>query len=429
MSRPTNIECQLLARGVEVADASIAHVHLVVVVNRFPTLSESFIFKKVMELRARGVDVHVLVHSHSNDRGHYTMPINQHDVGVVYSPLADGLTHLPFALLSLIARNPIRTTGLLRRALAQYGPSRCAIRAWVQALPLVLGDYNLIHFEFSGLAASYLDALPLLAPAKIIVSCRGASEQITPLIRPERALELRRVFAQASRVHCVTADMLRSVQQYGLLPEQGFVNYPSIDVELFRRRHPYIGRTSGTYRLLSVGRLHWKKGLEYAILTVRVLLDEGYDICYEIIGSGQEEERLRFMIRELGLEGHVHLKGAQSAEDVRLALEEADIYLLPSVSEGLSNAALEAMAMEIPVIVTEVGGMAEAITDGCEGYLVPPWQSHPMAEKIRTLIGDVDLRCRMGQAGRGRVEAQFNLQHQINVFIDQYQSLINTDER
>jgi colanic acid/amylovoran biosynthesis glycosyltransferase len=411
------------------ANANVAHIRLAVVVNRFPALSESFIFKKVMGLRARGVDVHVLAHSHSDDREHYSVPLNQYELRVIYSPLADGITNLPFALLSLIARNPIRTIHLFRRAVVCYGATRRAIRAWVQALPLVLGNYNLIHFEFSGLAASYLDALPLLEPAKIIVSCRGAAEQITPLIRPERTIELRRVFAQVSRVHCVSADMLHSVQQYGLVPNQAFVNYPSIDINLFQRSQPYIGRKSGPCRLLSVGRLHWKKGLECAILAVRALLDEGHDICYEIIGSGQEEERLRFMIRELGLEGQVCLKGAKTAEDVRLALEEADIYLLPSVSEGLSNAVLEAMAMEIPVIATEVGGMAEAITDGCEGYLVPPWQPQPMAEKIRMLIADADLRCQMGQAGRRRVVEQFNLQHQVDIFIDQYQQLLNVDKR
>jgi hypothetical protein len=78
------------------------------------------------------------------------------------------------------------------------------MRAFLLALPIKQSDYDIIHFEMSGIAVAYLDALPLLKPAKLVTSCRGAAEQITPLIDPTRGEKLRQVFKEMDLVHCVS---------------------------------------------------------------------------------------------------------------------------------------------------------------------------------------------------------------------------------
>jgi glycosyltransferase involved in cell wall biosynthesis len=87
------------------------------------------------------------------------------------------------------------------------------------------------------------------------------------------------------------------------------------------------------------------------------------------------------------------------------------------LSEGLSNAALEAMACGLPVVTTDCGGMPEAITDGVEGFVVPLRDPHAMAKALSALASDVELRRRMGKAGRDRVLKQFTLGRQIEEFV------------
>ncbi|MGH7720995.1 MAG: glycosyltransferase, partial [Gemmatimonadaceae bacterium] len=306
-------------------------------------------------------------------------------------------------------------------ARARSGTGSRSLRAWALGLPLAAGEFDIVHFEYSGIAVSYLDVLSLLAPAKLIVSCRGAAEQITPLVDAKRAEGLRAMFAVVDRVHCVSNDMVDTVRQYGLDPRRAFVNYPSIDLGEFRRLRPYRAATEGPVRIVSTGRLHWKKGFEYALLAVRKLLDAGHDVSYAILGGGPEEERLRVTISDLRLAGCVELRGRQPSGAVRSALEEADIYLLPSVSEGLSNAALEAMAMELPVVSTSAGGMAEAIDDGLEGLLVPTRDADALARRIEDLLRDPGRRAEMGRAGRRRVERQFSLEGQTARFVEEYE--------
>jgi colanic acid/amylovoran biosynthesis glycosyltransferase len=398
-------------------------MRLAVVVNAFPTASETFIFNKVQGLRRAGMDVTVVANAPSRDTDLFAARIAGNVPPVVLAPTVVGPRQLPLRLAAQLRRSPRGSLRLWEQARTRYGSTRRAARAWARALPLALGGFDLIHFEYSGLAVAYLDVLPLLAPARLLTSCRGAAEQITPLVDPGRAERLREVFAAVDRVHCVSEDMLRTVEGYGLVRSKAFVNHPSIDAAQFRRERPYPMRGTGPFRLVSTGRLHWKKGFEYALLAVRRLLDVGTDVTYDIIGAGGEEEKLRFAIHDLRLGDRVRLVGRKSAEEVREALEDADVYLLPSLSEGLSNAALEAMAMALPVVSTTAGGMEEAIVDGRDGLLVLSRDPEAIAGAVLRLLSDAELRERMGQAARRRIEDHFNLARQIACFVEEYRML------
>src|SRR5690606_30861386 len=122
----------------------------------------------------------------------------------------------------LLVRQPGLAILLLREAVRLYGSTGRAVRAWLRALPLQAGRFNLVHFVYSGLAVSYRDVLPLLHGPKILMSCRGAAEQITPFVLPERAAALKQVFEYMDRVHCVSDDMLRTVASFGLDPGRAF---------------------------------------------------------------------------------------------------------------------------------------------------------------------------------------------------------------
>ena len=398
-------------------------MRVAIVVNGFPTLSESFIFNKVRGLQAAGVDTTVLVHQKKNDMLLFRDGTGETADRVVRALISGGTTESMRRTAAWVARRPGPATELWKSAQNLYGGGGRAIRAWLKALPLATKPYDCIHFEFSGIAVAYLDAMPLLRPASLIVSCRGSAEQIKPLTNPERAAGLNKVFSLVDRVHCVSHNMVETTKGYGLDPSKTFVNHPAIDLATFSRSRPYANKKTGPYCLVSTGRLHWKKGFEYGLAATRALLDEGYQVFYEIIGGGAEEEHLRFTIHDLALQDHVRLRGRLTAEEIRTTLEQADVYLSPSLSEGLSNSVLEAMAMELPVVATGIGGMNEAITDGSEGLLVPARQPVEMAARIEHLLEHHELRRRIGRAARRRIEQSFDLRKQVQQFVSEYASL------
>jgi glycosyltransferase involved in cell wall biosynthesis len=101
----------------------------------------------------------------------------------------------------------------------------------------------------------------------------------------------------------------------------------------------------------------------------------------------------------------------------------ADVFLLASLSEGISNAVLEAMACGITVVTTNCGGMAEAVTDGIEGFVVPVRDPCSMAHRLEKLATDRELCRRMGLAARDRIVREFTLTRQAESFVSLYSHL------
>ena len=249
----------------------------------------------------------------------------------------------------------------------------------------------------------------------VVVSCRGAQVNVAPW-NPDRAA-LRRglpeAFARATAVHCVSDAILREATAFGLDPAKATVIRPAVDLGRFSPSSPPAG---STLRLISVGRLQWRKGYEYALLAVRRLVDAGHRVTYEIVGDEADGGATRHAVHDLDLTAVVTLTPPVGRDEVAHRLRAADVLVLPSLSEGIANAALEAMASARPVVVTDCGGMAEAVTDGIEGRLVPTRDPAALADAIATLAGQPDRARSMGLAGRARVERAHDLRQQVDAF-------------
>jgi glycosyltransferase involved in cell wall biosynthesis len=159
------------------------------------------------------------------------------------------------------------------------------------------------------------------------------------------------------------------------------------------------------------------------LLAFRRLLDTGVRARLSIVGSGNEEQRIRFTTHDLGLEPHVTMHGALRPGGVRALLDDADLFVHSSLGEGISNGVLEAMASGLPVVTTDCGGMREAVTDGREGFVVPVRDVAAMSAALAALAGDAGLRQRMGHAARATVERDFALEQQVASFASLYQEL------
>lgn len=125
-----------------------------------------------------------------------------------------------------------------------------------------------------------------------------------------------------------------------------------------------------------------------------------------IAGADEMPPEPAQLARSLGLEGAIHLLGRRS--DMPEVLSAFDVFVLPSESEGMSNAILEAMAMRLPVVVTAVGGAPVVVEEGTSGFLVDYPDSASMADRLGCLFADPALRDRVGEAARRRVVAEYS---------------------
>ena len=392
---------------------------------RWPPDYQPFIAGRLRALAAAGVQVTVVTSYHGRFDPSL-MPFAR----IVRLPSARE-SAIPLvartALYSALVLKRPRFAARLARVCWSRGRSfRGFARCWSNAVPLVTAPVDIVHFEWNAQAAS-TDWLPDLLGVPFVVSCRGRQVNIVPnLPGPEgNREELAETFSRAALVHGVCHDILREAETLGMAPEKGRVVYTSVDSDFF---HPTVraGRAEGEpIRLLNVGVSMWRKGYEYLLLALREALDRGIDAQLDIVDfDGPERDRAQYTITDLGLEGKVNIVGTLTPEGVREALWASDIFILSALSEGISNAVIEAMACGLPVITTDCGGMREAVTEGMEGLIVPTRDPVAIAQAIVHLARDPALRAAMGRAGRTRVERDFQPAAQAKQFLAIYEEAL-----
>lgn len=395
-------------------------MHIKLVVNSFPVVSETFLFNLVVGLQAKGYQVSVCALSSSNHLHFYQTRLNEWSAEIDVMPyVVTGITKW-FKLLFILLRNLdlvffSRPEGIKKKLLRK-----------IQEIYLLKGNPDIIHFAYSGIAVSLIDCISMLKlkGVKIVISCRGSAEKVRPIIEPKRKDELRLLFTLCDKVHCVSKDMMKNLQKYGLEESQSFINYPSVDVDYFNREKPYIIKQNQKIKIVTTGRLHFQKGYVYSLHAMKMLKDAGCDFEYKIIGDGPDKHMLQYIISEFGLEKEVILTGKVSSKEVKEILLESDIFILPSLYEGIANAALEAMALQIPLVTTRSGGMAEVITHRVNGILVERFNGIEIFNGIKELIENPELRKKVSDESRNVINEIFNTKNQIIKFDDFYKKVL-----
>jgi glycosyltransferase involved in cell wall biosynthesis len=171
------------------------------------------------------------------------------------------------------------------------------------------------------------------------------------------------------------------------------------------RSAPPARRNRKLLRVVAVGRLKAPKDFLTLVRAVAALPPESCELL--IVGEGPDRARLETEIDRLGVAQRVRLAGERS--DVPELLADADVFVLSSASEGMPISVLEAMAAGLPVVASRVGGLPELVPDGEAGLLVAPGDTEGLAEALRRLIADPQLRRRLGDAGHAQVRERFDL--------------------
>lgn len=265
---------------------------------------------------------------------------------------------------------------------------------------------DIIHLQWPSVLPWFEEALTL-QEIPIILSQRGFHINVRPFVDEENFKYLRSWYPKIAGFHSVSWAIASNGDKIWNGPGKiDRVVYTGLPLKEFPFSEKY--NRSEPLKLLSVGRAHWVKAYEYALESCRILKRMDISFHYSIIGGAGEEE-LQFLISDMDLQDCVSLVGRVSQEEVYRSMQEASLLLMPSVEEGLPNVVVEAMALGLPVLSTDCGGVPELIEDGKEGWIVPIRDPEAMAEAVVAFSQlSLDKIEEIRKTARKKVEAQHN---------------------
>lgn len=303
---------------------------------------------------------------------------------------------------------------------------RFVVSPFALAAAIVRHDAEIVHINTSLNAKAYWrDVVYLLAAklcgARVVYQVHGGSLKV--FASKPLTTAFVRWAARWPDVIVVLSQVERDAWR-AIAPTQLVEALPNgIDGTPYQR---YNRSHSGVLRLIYIGRLASAKGLDETIEGLRLAKSRGVAARLVIAGTGPEESRLRGLVREAQLHNEVVFAGAAYGDDKARLLAEADALMLPSYSEGLPYALLEAMAAGVVPVVTPVGAIPDVVKDGEHGVLVPVRDAEALARALAGLSADRMALARMGAACRKRVASGYSIERVAKDFSELYWGLCAT---
>ena len=291
---------------------------------------------------------------------------------------------------------------------------RLAMSPFLLAATIIFRHASVVHINTSLNTRAYWRDLVYLAVAKAL----GARVlyQVHGGELPQRFFRKSALLAALLRRTLLVPDLVVVLAQCELaayrdfVPEQRVVALPNgIDCRPFATVPLVRSNPEQPLHLLYIGRVAREKGMYEMLQGVRLAHELGVDTRLIVAGHGAEEGRLRRYAQALGIAARVCFIGPVFGADKVKLLSGSDVLLLPSYSEGLPYALLEAMAAGIPVVATPVGAIPDVMSDGIHGFLVPQRDGKAIAEALAVLAGDRERLSWMSRACKRRIRAAFSI--------------------
>ena len=316
--------------------------------------------------------------------------------------------------------------GALARALSEAGVevALLARRRWSPRLnPALLAELaRTIRRERIALVHAYLFAMGLhgslagrLAGVPVLVSVRNEHYDFATR---RRRLAYRLMGRLGCRFSAVSASVAERLERACGVPAAQITHLPN-GVDLARysprlgaaRARAALGLAPEMFTIGTVARLEKVKGIAYLLAAVPDLERAAGPVQVAIAGNGGLRKALERQAAGLGGKSRVVFLGHR--RDSEVVLEALDAFALPSLSEGMSNALLQAMAMGVPCVATAVGGNPEVLGGGAAGLLVPPADAGALARALASLIASPGRRAALGAAARAEVERSYSVERMV----------------
>jgi colanic acid/amylovoran biosynthesis glycosyltransferase len=409
-------------------------VRIAFLVNEFPVISETFILDQISWLIEHGCEVDIYTHRlHDRSGAHPEVAIHaMMDHAFQLSPpsaaseparIARAIREIAFAL----PRNP----GVVARTLSPtwYGTEAFSFRPFYRALPfLARKPYDVVHAHFgpNGILGAELKDLGVLR-CPVLTQFHGYD--VSSYVRDKANGVYRNLFAKSDRLLCVSERIRARVIELGGDRQKTRIHHTGVKVRNIAFTTHVSDADGGDIRLLTVGRLVEKKGVEFGLRAVAQLRHEYPNLSYTIVGDGPERDALTSLARELSLDRHVSFVGAKTRDTVAALMRDSLILLAPSVSarngdeEGIPVVLMEALAAGLPVVSTTHAGIPELVSHGVSGLLASERDPEALADHVRFLITHPGERQSMALAGRRAVERGFDVDALNAQLLVQYQEI------
>jgi glycosyltransferase involved in cell wall biosynthesis len=280
---------------------------------------------------------------------------------------------------------------------------------------------HLFHANLLGVIAGKMAGVPVIVATRQSVDIGGRwREWINhwAMRLPDKVVAVSEEVRQAENLRSRT-ESSKIITIPNSVPFQVFDNVNQSKVSRLRRNWDF---DNGIPVIGTVGRFVEPKGYPHLLDAMVRIQAHLPDVKVLLVGDGVLRRPMEEKAEALGLSDAVIFTGIR--RDVPEILALLDVFVLPSLWEGLPIALLEAMAAGLPVVATRVGGVPEVVVDGVTGLLVPPRDPEALSEAILTLLQDPDLRQKMGQAGQDRVREYFSVERMVKRTENLYASLL-----
>jgi len=274
-----------------------------------------------------------------------------------------------------------------------------------------------LHFGFASHAVGRENIAKAIG-AKMAVSFRGYDIDTYPL----KHLNCYHLLSKkVDKIHSISSYLLNKSYTIGFdkkTPSQ--IITPAVDSLKTNRPISKINN-SHYFKILTIGRLHWIKNYSDILKSLKILKDNGFIFKYQIIGEGDLLEALKFQVYEFGLSSNLVFEGKLSHKKTLEMLNEFDLYIQYSFSEGFCNAVLEAQSRGMLSIVSDAGAFSENIINNKTGWVVPKNNPTLLAKKIAEVISLSEIKKhKIKKQAIKRVAKEYNIEKQQKEFIDFY---------
>jgi colanic acid/amylovoran biosynthesis glycosyltransferase len=388
-------------------------VKVAYVMSRFPKLTETFVLGEILAVEEQGLDVELF-------------PLLRERAGVVHpeaQAFARRAHYQPFLSLAIartqlhfLLREPRAYLGTLAALLRGTWGSRNYFLGALGIFPKVAHAARLmraegvdhVHCHFSNHPAAAGFVVHRLTGLPYSFTAHGFDLHV------DRHMLCEKIAEAAFVVPISEYNRRLMVEECGpRAEEKAVVIHCGVDTDFFRPRER--SPSEPPFSLVCVGTLHEVKGQGILVEACRLLVGEGIDLTCTLVGDGPDRAALTRAIAEAGLEARVELAGLLPRADVAARLRSAHTVVAPSVPtaegkrEGIPVVLMEAMASGVPVVASGLSGIPELVEDGVSGLLVPPGDPRALAQALRRLHGDPELRERLAGAGREKVVREFDV--------------------
>ncbi|SEU14615.1 glycosyltransferase family 4 protein [Natrinema hispanicum] len=388
-------------------------------VGSFPKLSESFILNEINELYNQGYNIAVFARNNPGEDITHEEYENI-DIPIYYTD--DSYTDFP----KLLSKKPVQmamtnaANGFFKQLSAkEIGHNLLLGKQCAEFVESLDFDIDIIHAHF----ASSIKIGSMLAARYHGIPCTVTAHAVEIFKSPN----IRKI-----KYICDSMDHVIVPSEYNqryLREEIGIENNITVVPATTRIKKFEPSEPTVENRLLTVGRLVEKKGHTYGIEAVNNLVEMGYNITYNIIGTGDRKNLLQRQVEEHGIEDHVEFLGHVSDERLQRELSEASVFVLPCViaedgdRDAMPVVLKEAMASETACVSTTVSAIPELITDGHNGLLVPEKEPEKLATAVQEFLDHPKKREHIAENGRETVHNKFDISESVDTLTEVFESL------